>query len=161
GILAVLSVIGGALGGWLNHWLAPVFSLYPGAPYAALQTGPWWATVLTVGLALGAIGLAIRLYGVRHLSVAAGTTRGVGRGGAHAWYMDAVWTWIAVQPFKKMGQLFLQGEAGFLAGWNAGGRLMMDWADDLRQVQTGYIRRYALSILVGASALLAFYFFNG
>ncbi|MHB1611240.1 MAG: NADH-quinone oxidoreductase subunit L [Sulfobacillus sp.] len=156
-ILGVLALIGGFFGGWLNRWLAPTFSAYPGASHAALESGPLFGTIITVGLAVIAIGLAYWLYLSKKTAPNAGTERGLGRQAYEAWNMDWVWTWIAVIPFKTIGDWMRPVEQGILSFVNGVASAVWLWATDLRPLQTGYVRRYALSIMVGLGALLAYY----
>lgn len=156
-ILAILATVGGFLGGWLNGWLAPAFAQYPGASQAAIEAGPIWTTVLTVGLAVIGFVVAYLLYVRRDVKPRAGIDRAPGRWMYAAWGMDAFWTAVAVAPLKAIGQFFIMAENGLLAGVQgiAGG--VWAWAEDLRPLQTGYVRRYALSIMVGLFAVLAYY----
>ncbi len=156
-ILGVLAVIGGFFGGWLNSWLAPTFSLYPGASHAGLEHGPLFGTILTVGLAVVAIILAYWMYVKNRVATEAGSKAGLGRQAYEAWNMDAVWSWIAVIPFKAIGDWLKPVETAILDFVNGVASVVWLWAADLRPLQTGYVRRYALSIMVGLGALLAFY----
>ncbi|MCL4495761.1 MAG: NADH-quinone oxidoreductase subunit L [Firmicutes bacterium] len=156
-ILGIGAVFGGFLGTWLNHWLLPAFRMYKGAPYAAIQYGPFWTTGFTLGLAVVAFIIAFILYIRKGTSTNAATEKGVGRWAFNAWYVDAMWTYLAVVPFKAIGNSVRQAEVGILAGVKGLGTVVWDWAQDLRPLETGYIRRYALSIMVGLGALLAYY----
>ncbi|MCY0907642.1 MAG: NADH-quinone oxidoreductase subunit L [Sulfobacillus thermotolerans] len=156
-ILAVLATFGGFLKGWLNQWLAPVFALYAGAPHAGLESGPLWTTGVTVGLAVIAFIVAYMLYIRKQTPVNAASEHGIGQWAYHAWYMDAVWTAVAVVPFKKIGNAVMQAETGILATVKGIGTVVWDWSQDLRPLQTGYVRRYALSMMVGVGAILVYY----
>ena len=156
-ILGVLAVIGGFLGSWLNQWLLPAFRLYSGAPHAALEHGPLWTTVFTVGLALIAFIIAYSLYIRRNTPTNAATKKGVGLWAFNAWYVDALWMYAAVVPFKAVGNSMKQAERGILGAVKGIGTIVWDWAQDLRPLESGYIRQYALSIMVGLGALLAYY----
>ncbi len=156
-ILAVLAVVGGFFRGWLNRWLAPTFALYPGASHAGLESGPLFGTILTVGLAMIAIILAYWMYVKKGVAPNAGSAHGLGRQAFEAWNLDTVWAWLAVIPFKTLGDWIRPVENGILAFVNGVASVVWLWAADLRPLQTGYVRRYALSIMVGLGALLAFY----
>jgi NADH-quinone oxidoreductase subunit L len=156
-ILAVFATFGGFIHGWLNRWLAPTFSLYRGAPHAALEHGPIWTTVFTVGLAVIALGIAYGLYVRRDTATNAGSITGPGKWMYHAWYMDTIWTYLAVVPFQMAGNALVYVESGILATVRGIGTVVWDWSEDLRPLETGYVRRYALSIMVGAGALLVYY----
>ncbi len=156
-ILAVLATFGGFIHGWLNRWLAPTFSLYRGAPHAALEHGPIWTTVFTVGVAVIAFFIAYMLYLRGNTATNAGTADGPGKWMYHAWYVDNLWMYAAVIPFKMIGNALLQVESGILATVRGIGAVVWDWSEDLRPLETGYVRRYALSIMVGVGALLVYY----
>ncbi|MBX5467355.1 MAG: NADH-quinone oxidoreductase subunit L [Firmicutes bacterium] len=157
-LLAVLAVIGGGFGRGLDAWLAPTFHAYPGAGTAALQEGPLFSTGLTVGLAVVGGLVAYVLYGVRQVPAKAGTDRIPGRWMLAAWGMDQAWTWAVVSPLKAVGSAFESAvEPAVLDGVRAIGRTVAAWAEDLRPLESGYVRRYGLSILVGLGAILAYY----
>lgn len=156
-VLGVLSVVGGVLGGWLSPWLGPTFKAYQGASHFALVSGPLWATAVAVFLALLGIGLAWQLYGRRKLSVEAGADRTLGRWAYQAWGLDALWNWATILPLKALGDAIRWANQGFVRILDgvAGGTLA--WAEDLRPFQTGQLRRYTLSIMIGTVAVLAYF----
>lgn len=156
-VLGVLSVIGGFFGGWLNAWLGPVFRQYAGAPHAALGSGPLFGTILTVGLAIVAFVVAYWLYVVRSTAPRAGIDTAPGVWMFKAWGMDSAWMALVVNPLKWLGEAALAVERGILAGVMGIADGIQAWAADLAPIQTGYVRRYALSIMVGAVALLGYY----
>ncbi len=155
--LGLLSLVGGFFGGWLNRWLAPVFHQYAGAPHAALGQGPLFGTILTVGLAIVAFLVAYWLYIMRRTEPMAGTASIPGIWMYKKWGMDEAWRMVVVQPLKRVGDLALMLERAILGGVNglAGG--IQVWAENLAPMESGYVRRYALSIMVGVVALLAYY----
>lgn len=155
--LGVLSVVGGAIGGWLNGWLAPVFHQYAGASHAALESGPIFGTVIAVGLAVVAFGVAYWLYVVRQTAPRAGIASIPGIWMYKAWGMDSAWMAVVVNPLKQLGVGVLAVERGILAGVMGIADGVQAWASDLAPIETGYVRRYALSIMVGVVALLAYY----
>ena len=155
--LGVLSVIGGFFGGWLSRWLAPTFSQYAGAPHAGLSSGPMFGTIITVGLAVVAFGVAYWLYIVRGIAPQAGIKTAPGLWMYKTWFMDAVWMTLVVEPIQWLGTQVLAVERGIVRGVVELAAGVQAWADDLAPIETGYVRRYALSIMVGVAALLAFY----
>lgn len=155
--LAGLAVVGGFFGTGLERWLAPSFAAYPGAAAAGLEEGPLWTTGVTVGLAVVGIGVAYWLYVARRLRPDAGLTTPAGRFLYAAWRMDAVWTALVVDPLKMSGRAVQRVERRLIWAVEAIGRLVWMWAEDLRPLQTGLTRRYALSIMVGTGAVLAYY----
>ncbi len=156
-VLGVLSVIGGFFGGWLNRWLSPVFHQYAGAPHAALGVGPLFGTIMTVGLAVVAFGVAYWLYIVKGTAPQAGIRAVPGVWMYKTWGMDIAWMTVVVNPIKWIGNWAVEAEQGLLAGVMGIANGIQAWAEDLAPIETGYVRRYALSIMVGVVALLAFY----
>ena len=156
-VLAVLSVIGGYFGTGLNTWLTPTFTRYAGAAHFALEAGPVWATAVAVGLALVGIAVAYRLYLVRSLSVDSGTERAPGRWAAASWGSDTAWAWTTTLPLMALGDWLTGVERGFVGSLAGVGRGVLAWADELRPIETGLVRRYLLSVMVGSVVLLAYF----
>ena len=156
-ILAVLAAGGGAVGGWLNGWLGPTFTRYVGAPHYALESGPLWATGVAVLLALIGIAVAWQLYWRRQEPATAGNERGVGALGARAWGSDSVWAWLAVAPFKALGDGVRTVNRGFVAAVDMVGQEVLDFSADLRPIQSGQIRRYVLAVMLGMVVVLAYF----
>ncbi len=155
--LGVLSVIGGFFGPWLNRWLAPAFAAYPGAPHAALETGPIGGTLLAVGLAVVALVVAYALYIRRETPARAGIDSWPGRWMLAAYGLDTGWRYVAVVPWMAAGTwVRRQMDRGILIAVVAVANGIWLWAEDLRPIQSGYVRRYALSIMVGLAVVLAY-----
>jgi NADH-quinone oxidoreductase subunit L len=170
-ILAILSVIGGYLA-WpgvynkMDDWLSPVFKLYR-VNGPALVPQPFYLTSLIVTLAVTAVGVLIAYQVYYRRSPSAQAV------GAyiprlyqlvyHRYYVDEIYDALFVRPVKFAGRLIYQffeqdvvdaavDGAGRLIRWSSG------W---MRQIQTGYVRNYALSILVGAVLIVGYYVFGG
>src|SRR5579875_1292291 len=148
-LLAVLSIAGDGLGGWLDRWLAPTFHAYLGAAAYAIRGGPLWTTAVAVVLALTGIAAAGLVYAVQKKGAHAGNEYGVGALGLQAWGSDAVWNWAAVVPFKLLGNGVRRVNTGFVAVLDRVAGEVTAFADDLRPIQTGQLRRYVLSMMVG------------
>ena len=169
-ILAVLSIIGGLVGSFdlisLSKWrpltafLAPVFADVHTMATASFGV-EWISTLVSVGFALLGIFAAWRLYG---------------RGFQykenknpfyqllyHKYYVDEILDAVIVQPilwFGRTAARVLEGDvldggsravAGGLRGISAG----------LRRLQTGYVRNYALAILIGVVLIILYYAVRG
>lgn len=156
-VLAVFATIGGFFGGWLTRWLAPTFSLYRGAAHAAIESGPIATLVITVALGVIGIVLAVALYGKRNLSAKAGLATPLGNFLFQAWKMDDVWTTVVVRPFQGLGNTVRVIDRVFVHGISGVAQGVWMWAQDIRLLQSGYTRRYALSIMVGVSVILSYY----
>ncbi|HEX3546837.1 MAG TPA: NADH-quinone oxidoreductase subunit L [Mycobacterium sp.] len=154
-LLAVGSVASGgffAIGGTLQHWLQPVV----GSHEAAHATPVWVAT--TVILAVVAVGIAIayRMYGTRAVpeEVPAGSALAVAA--RRDLYGDA----FNERVFMRPGQLLTKGLVEFdddaVDGAATGlAALVGRVSDGFRQLQTGFARSYALSMLAGAALVVA------
>src|SRR5256886_2163482 len=169
-ILAVLSIIGGLVGSFdlisLSKWrpltafLTPVFADVHTMATASFGV-EWISTLVSVGFALLGIFAAWRLYG---------------RGFQykenknpfyqllyHKYYVDEILDAVIVQPilwFGRTAARVLEGDvldggsravAGGLRGISAG----------LRRLQTGYVRNYALAILIGVVLIILYYAVRG
>ncbi len=156
-ILGILAVVGGFFGAWLNGWLAPVFRQYPGALHAALEHGPVYGTVLAVGLAVVAFLVAYWLYISKNTPARAGIGQWPGRWMFAAYGLDTGWRYVTILPIQVVGSWFRdQLERGILASVVGVANGIWLWAEDLRPVQSGYVRRYGLSIMVGLGVVLAY-----
>ncbi|MGX9790420.1 NADH-quinone oxidoreductase subunit L [Mycobacterium sp. MMS18-G62] len=154
-LLAVGSVASGgffAIGGTLQHWLEPVV----GAHEVAHATPVWVATtVILVVVALG-IALAYRMYGVRAVpaEVPAGSALTVAA--RRDLYGDA----FNERVFMRPGQLLTTGlveidDDAVDGAANGLAALVGRISDGFRQLQTGFARSYALSMLGGAALVVA------
>jgi NADH-quinone oxidoreductase subunit L len=156
-ILGVLAILGDFLGNWLPGWLRGTFTAYAGGGHYAVMAGPLWATAVAVLLALLGIGVAWQLYGRQRLTAKAGNERGVGFLGLQGWGMDQVWAWATVEPFKAWGSFVRWADGGFVGALTAVAGGIYAWALDLRPIESGQVRRYVLSVLVGTVVVLAYF----
>jgi NADH-quinone oxidoreductase subunit L len=167
GTLALLAIAGGIVGvpaltDTLEHFLEPTFEesryhdVHP-------SDGAEWAGLAAGGLvAIAAIALAYVLY-VRRAGV---TLRLRDRFGAvhaflsHKWYFDELYDALFVRPFTDAGSFGRRViETDFVQGFIVGGAtgIVRAGTSFARAIQTGYLRAYALLLLLGVAAL-ALYF---
>src|SRR5262245_57023470 len=154
-LLAIGSVASGgifAIGGTLQHWLEPVV----GAHEEAHATPVWVAT--TVILVVVAVGIAIayRMYSTRAVpeQVPAGNALTVAA--RHDLYGDA----FNERAFMRPGQLLTEGlveidDDAVDGAANGLAALVGRISNGFRQLQTGFARSYALSMLAGAALVVA------
>ncbi len=161
-VLAVGAALGGALGisatsGVVVRFLSPVVGAAPepglGMPEALL-------TVLSLVVALGAIGVAWFVWGSGRVDWAALRVRFAALHDAlfHAWYIDDVVSGVAV-PAAEAGSAFLayKVDKGFVDGIvNLVGKVVTLAASGGRRIQTGLVRTYALAILLGVTGVLLY-----
>ncbi|KMO70879.1 NADH-quinone oxidoreductase subunit L [Mycolicibacterium chlorophenolicum] len=154
-LLAVGSVTAGgalALGGTLQHWLEPVV----GAHEAHHAVPVWVVTVVVLAVVAVGILIAYRMYGTRAVPAEAPAGSALTVAARRDLYGDAFNERVLMAPGAQLtrGLTELDDEAvdGAAGGLAAGiGRL----SDGLRQVQTGFARSYALSMLAGATFVVA------
>src|SRR5882757_6576816 len=154
-LLAVGSVASGgffAIGGTLEHWLEPVV----GAHEAEHATPAWVVTVVVLAVVAAGIAIAYRMYGTRPVpeEVPAGSALTVAA--RQDLYGDA----FNERAFMRPGQLLTRGlveidnDAVDGAG-NGLAALVGRISNGFRQLQTGFARSYALSMLTGAALVVA------
>jgi NADH-quinone oxidoreductase subunit L len=161
--LAVLAVVGGVVGipaatDTLEHFLEPTFEdsryidTHPseGAEWAGLGSGALIATA--------AIALAYVFY-VRRRGITLELRDRfafVHRFLAHKWYFDELYDAVFVRPFTGAGAFGRRViETDFVQGFIVGGAtgVVRAGTSFARAIQTGYVRAYALLLLLGVAAL--------
>ena len=155
--LAGLSVVGGLLNlpwkslEFLHKWLEPVFG--ERLHVLGVPAGTQWALAIgTAVLCVVGIGIAGAVY-LRHVVPEDRVEPLVLR---RAWYVDAAYAALVDGP----GRLLSTWSAYVLdlkvvdGAVNGVGALVRVTGDHLRRVQTGYVRNYALGVLVGAVVVL-------
>jgi len=160
-ILAVLSGVGGAINlpgittleGWLEHSLEKNLAV----PFT------WPVALLSLVLVLVAIIMAWWFYGLRraHANDPDPLVRymnGLFSALQHKWWVDELYHTIFVAPYQNLSEfLASRFDLGIIDGIvNGLGDMVRSQASQLRKVQTGYARLYALSILLGVVLILAY-----
>jgi NADH-quinone oxidoreductase subunit L len=155
-VLAIGSVGGGALlaiGGTLEHWLEPVVGTH-----VAEHTIPVWVlTAVTLAVVAAGVAVAYRMYATRAVpELAPDDVSALTVAARNDLYGDA----FNEAAFMRSGQVVtkdlvlfddrgVEGVTGGLA------TLVGRTSDGLRQVQTGFARSYALSMLAGTALVVA------
>ncbi len=156
-ILGAASVIGWLLnapfGGldYINKWLEPVFPTTIAAPFT-VATGTKWLIGL-IATAAAFLGLAAGL-GAWHRAVDRPVLEPAFL--THAWYIDEGIAATVGGPLTRMATAFSYAiDLGWVDGLGRGvSATIAASGRQLRRIQTGYVRNYALGIGVGAAALL-------
>ncbi|MGA8847682.1 MAG: NADH-quinone oxidoreductase subunit L [Nocardioides sp.] len=159
-VLAALSVLGGflLLNGWIVHWLEPITGP---EPELDLPFAPIVLTIIVVAIVAIGVATAIALVARRPVPDTAPTDVSLAVKAARAdLYGDAINEGLVVEPGRRLVsglQAFdRSGADGLFMG---GGGATRAIGGQLRKIQTGYVRSYALSVLVGvvlvALAMLA------
>jgi NADH-quinone oxidoreductase subunit L len=161
-ILALLSVVGGFYGlpfaNGIGSFLAPVLGTSP-----ALSGGVFWLNlVFGLSAAFFGIGIAWVRYSGQEggQRITASAPNVIVRALAHGYYLDNVFNFLIVTPTVLLADALRGiGEDSLFDGGSRGiGRAVTSTSRGLRRLQTGYVRNYALAILVGAALILFFYF---
>jgi NADH-quinone oxidoreductase subunit L len=156
-LLAFGSVFSGglfAIGGTLPHWLEPVV----GAHEESTHTLPAWVnTALALGVVAVGIAVAYQKYGraeiprVAPVQVSALTTAA-----RRDLYGDAFNEEVFMRPGAQLTDALVEvDDAGVDGSVNALAALVGRTSNRLRGLQTGFARSYALSMLAGATLLVA------
>ncbi|CAB4734124.1 MAG: NADH-quinone oxidoreductase subunit L, partial [Actinobacteria bacterium] len=149
-VLAALSVLGGLLlaGDWIVEWLAPVVGTAPHhePPIPALAVTGLAVLVVAVGVAL-----AWFLVGKREVSrTAPEDVSFLTRAARADLYGDAINDALVVAPGKQLVSGLVTLDRTVVDGALTGGPVLLGGVGGaLRRVQNGFVRSYALSILVG------------
>ncbi len=163
--LAVLSLVGGWVGlplvpgaNAFGDFLAPSL----GGPGAEHHEVVFELVMMGVSLAIAFLGiyLAYNFYFLRHAGGAACAERfpGLYRLLVDKYYVDEAYDFLFVQPVKRASVWAWRAfEDGFIdAAVNGAGEVVQAAGGALRRLQTGYVKSYAVSMLVGALAILLY-----
>ncbi|WP_025735677.1 NADH-quinone oxidoreductase subunit L [Mycobacterium genavense] len=156
-LLAFGSVFAGglfAIGGTLPHWLEPVVGAHEESAHAIPA---WVNTTLALGVVAVGIAVAYQKYGraeiprVAPVQVSALTTAA-----RRDLYGDAFNEEVFMRPGAQLTDALVEADdAGVDGSVNALAALVGRTSNRLRGLQTGFARSYALSMLAGATLLVA------
>jgi NADH-quinone oxidoreductase subunit L len=158
--LAVLSIFGGALNlpinpdtEFLTKWLEPLFGT--GLHEVTATTGTKWVLfVFTLAFVAIGIGVAYAVYlahKVREEAMEPAVLR-------HAWYVDDFVAAVVGGPLRlaAVWSAYVFDLKIIDGAVNGVATLVRNGGGNLRRLQTGFVRNYALGVGAGAVALLAF-----
>lgn len=157
-VLAALALAGGLLnlpwgkGNLLERWLDPVLG-----PYSVLHTvstnGKVALAAATTALGLVGIALGFRVWvrSPEHEELEPVVLR-------RAWFVDPLYAAIIERPGLVLSNFsaYVVDQVVVDGAIVGVGRLVRAGGAQLRKVQTGYVRNYALSIAAGSVALLLY-----
>jgi NADH-quinone oxidoreductase subunit L len=158
-VLAVLSIVGGWIqipGLWqlVTDWLEPVaFGREQLNLVEASSLEDWLASLAAVLAALVGITVAWLMYGSRRVAVP--RVAPLQHALEHKFYFDEAYAFVFYRPADALGRFinrWIEGPVfgGSITGLAAGFR---DLGRGLSEVQTGFLRTYALAIAGGAAVL--------
>jgi NADH-quinone oxidoreductase subunit L len=154
-VLAVGSVGAGgllAIGGTLEHWLEPVV----GARVAEHSVPVWIMTTITLAVVAIGVGIAYRMYATRPIPETAPDGSALTVAARNDLYGDAFNEDVLMRPGQLLTAGLVEIDDDAVDGASRGlAALIRDASERLRQLQTGFARSYALSMLGGAALLIA------
>jgi len=163
-VLAVLSIFGGLLNfpGWhaLETWLS--HTLGEGEP----AVFNWLVAGISTLLALSGLGISWLIYARKRESNQVDPLKKplgpVYTGMEHKWWVDEFYQAILLNPYKSFSQFMAEkvdlGVIDRIGGGLAVGTRVL--ADGIRKFQNGYIRSYALWMLLGLAVIMTYIFFK-
>mgnify|MGYP003288083626 CR=1 FL=1 len=171
-VLAGLSTVGGFIGipiiegaNLIRAYLEPVFTRYPlpleAAGHAAHRPGLELVMLLiSLALAIGGILLAVYMYLIDTTLPERLTMRfqRVHRVLVGKFYVDELYDWLIIEPLKRAAiWLWAEVEEGVVDGTvNRAGESVRRRSVWLSRIQSGFVRNYALSIFLGAVAVIGY-----
>jgi NADH-quinone oxidoreductase subunit L len=159
GYVGLPAVLGG--GDWFGRFLEPSFHV-EAAHQAATGGTEMSLMILSSGVALAGIGIATYFF-LRHKTAAATMAArfaGVYRLLINKYYVDEIYDAALVQPVRIVSTegLWKIVDARLIDGSvNGVGRIVSGCSEILRRAQTGSVRAYAASLLLGVVAILGYY----
>jgi NADH-quinone oxidoreductase subunit L len=162
-VLAGLSLFGGLYGTPWNDAIGALLESVVGSPVGLQVGSPTFFLSIALGLACAAVGVSIAwvFYGARQY-VFKPTSSFVYRLVSNGYYIDFIYSWLIVRPIVAFSQLTSLDIEGIVLD---GGSRGLAWttaklSSGLRRLQTGYVRNYALGILLGAAVILVYFVFR-
>lgn len=165
GILAILTVLAGLAlgiprqgGTAFARVLVPVFPLHEEGRSGGLAS--LTLLLLSAIVAVAGVLLALLIYRIRSVRFDA---IGRPRNRLHVlllnkYYVDELYAALFVRPLVRLASFCARAfDLGVIDGIvNGIGRAVLAWASGMRRVQTGYVVNYALTMLLGAVAIIGF-----
>ena len=152
-VLAAASVVAGfGLNFWIQEWLAPAVGGHP-HELSLIPTPVGWATIIVVAAGV-ALSWTIFGRGKTIPAVAPASGNPVTLVGRNVLYGDQINDYLFVGPAQATGTAVDHTDRAGIDGMVDGsGHAFGGLSTQLRRVQTGYVRSYALTMLVGVVAV--------
>jgi NADH-quinone oxidoreductase subunit L len=121
----------------------------------------WVSTIISVGIALVGIFVAWALY--RNGFIYKENKNSLYQFVLHKYYVDELLIMIVIQPALWIGRTAtrLFEHDALDGGSRSLGKLFLDASRSLRRLQTGYVRNYALAIMIGVLLIIVYYAVRG
>ena len=154
-VLAALSALGGLLlvGNWIVDWLSPVVG---SESHVDTTLSPWVLSTLAVVVVAGGVAAAWYFVGRREVPREAPTDVSfVTRAARAELYGDAANEELVVKPGYELVRGVMTVDAHVVDGAAVGsGTGIASLSAQFRMIQNGFVRSYALSLLLGAALVL-------
>jgi NADH-quinone oxidoreductase subunit L len=170
GPLALLAIVGGyvavpGLDSVIQNFLEPVFADSHLAQNEPTSGAEWIGLVVGGAIAIVGIGVAWTIYLRRPGTTARLVARypWAHRFLEHKWYFDEAYEALFVRPFATFGSFGRRVvETDFVQGTIVGGAtgIVRAGTSVARSIQTGYLRAYALLLLLGVAGLTLYFLIN-
>jgi NADH-quinone oxidoreductase subunit L len=166
-VLAVLSIIGGAIGvpaalggsNRIEHFLEPVMHHVGGHGHYSVNT-EYLLMIISVVIVFIGIGLAYTMYvRKRHLPhELALKFQCLYTAMLNKWYVDEIYSVLIVRPLYALSVFLWKGfDVRVIDGAVNGVAQAVGWCGSrLRIIQSGYVQAYAISFLFGAALLVMY-----
>lgn len=166
--LAIFALLGGlAFGfppeaGLFHHWIEPVVEefVHHGEGLAAGQISTILAFVISGVIALAGIGLAYLMYGSRVINPASisNALKPLYTGSLNKWYIDELYqaTFVRFYNWLSRASAFFVDKLIIDGAVNGVGALFGGLSGVFSRFQTGYVRGYAMSIIIGLLLIAGF-----
>ncbi|MBB3038265.1 NADH-quinone oxidoreductase subunit L [Hoyosella altamirensis] len=155
-LIAIGSVASGAflaLGGRLEHWLEPVVGSHDGEHVVPV----WVITTLALGVVAIGVAVAVRQYAGRDIPVVApADVSAVTVAARRDLYGDAVNETVFMRPGQQVTHTAAVVDDKVVDGAVGGVAVLVGGlSSQVRRIQTGFTRSYALYMLIGAALVIA------
>jgi NADH-quinone oxidoreductase subunit L len=163
-VLAGLALVAGLLFGLpLEHGLVQRFlePVFEAGEAEAVHAPTLMLAVVSSVVAVAGIALAYGTYvtGTLNPEHMAQTLRPLYNLSVNKWYVEDFYRAVIVRPFVRLSHVFWSViDDGIVdAAVNGVARLVREAGGSMRQLQTGYVRNYALSFLLGVVVIIAWF----
>ncbi|MFT4218205.1 MAG: NADH-quinone oxidoreductase subunit L [Micropruina sp.] len=150
-VLGVLSVIAGAvMNWWIQGWLEPATGAHP-HEVALLPTAVGWATMLVVA---AGVAIAWLVFGRRPIPAVAPQGNPLAEAGRNDLFGDDLNDLLVVQPVLGLSRAAVAVDAKGIDGLvHTVSRSISGLSVGGRRVQNGYVRSYALTMVLGVGVV--------
>lgn len=151
--LVILALLSTLLGAWITP---PLGGIFPAGPGEGVEAGHTALELIASATALTGLGLGAWLFVFRRAWLARITRQGIGAGLWAWWHMawgfDIVFDWLLVRPYRGLVRA-LQGDL-FDAFFRLIAQTLRAVHFGLSRTQTGKLRGYVATMVVGAALIL-------